>query len=1397
MANYESYFDIDSKFRPQIDRGQIESDPDLWRQFYPHESFVGLIKATIDVLNRTKQLGVWVEGAYGTGKSHAVLTLKKLLEATPSEAENYFMDEKNAKLLGRDLYNRFDAAKRSGRILTVHRYGSSSIRSDEDLVLAMQESLTNAVEAAGMINPGQSLKNKMIGWLSDEGNAQWMNYRLKSEWRTLFDGRDVTALVDDIRHFEGDNLQMLMSKLMRLPIPAFRLTVEELIAWIKDIIRENDLKTLLFIWDEFTEYFQNNRQSITGFQEIAEISAVEPFYMMIVTHKSGGLFGEGDDSKKILDRFVSPTCKIELPDHMAFKLMARALRLKGARQREWESMLDDLYRHTIDSRGIVMDKANVKDDDLKAILPLHPYTAIILKHISSAYASNQRSMFDFIKSDNDPNTQGFQWFIKTHGPMDGLFMPDMLWAFFYEKGKQNLNDQIRRILSFYDSVENQIEDAGARRVMKSVLMLQAIAESTRNADIFMPTLQNIRMAFDGCEDLTKEVAEQQLNYLVKAQILYIKRAKSATNKNVEVYNARQTALNNDQISTKRDEYLKKVTTESLLPEVTQYDLSWELRNRFKITCVCQTNFKRQFDRLNAEKAQFSNSIELMVVHAKDDNELTVLHQNIREIVRGTGNRMNVVIALSSRPFGADRLEQYVNGMIDSEMSKDKDAIKRFNMDMESIKDNWYKDIREHEFTVYSKESPEGRRINHFGDLQSIELLEIVRRRYEFAPELMFRAHEALWKETNTKTGALCGIKRELTGTFANKNPRLNLQTQLADIWNDPEYWTHNQSSDACRMVAIMKKDVDDLIARKFAANGKVSFEEIFELLERKPYGLYRCNLVYFLFGFILKEYTGLDYGWSNGITSDKLDETKLGISIESFFRNRGNPKAKTEYIVKDKEEIRLFCDATIRAFDVPFSDCNNIDSARASIRDKMKKYYCPIWILKYDLGNIGETDKPAVKDLIDNYTFFANNIANHNAKETDNDLATKIGMQYKDDRTPVENLRNLLGKKENFKKALIAYIAQYHDGELTEIARHIGDEQGKYVERVRSKIANTSEANWLWVPEQLDTCIDDVVREYCVIELSRSFVASNDSFDETMAQWRTKLGTLRIPYSSVVNLVSEDVREVLQLLNAYERDRRWNPQDYVRFIDLMPATTDALLEFFTPGRQFGYFCEINQIERHGLSDADAHKIEAATPESQWKELDARYRANVEAKIEDFKNKSAAGQLATLWKEKAGYTDSPRDWSNKYQMPILAMLDESIRDEAERHFDTINSHTQEPKAVHEAMVFLQNADFFADMADSQKRDACFKEQIIGEFDVLLDDLEEVRTVLTSVTEPSRWFGNPKIRNRIKEMANAKYKSEGVQRAIQQIDELPPADLKKYLKTLISDNMAVGLEIIRKR
>lgn len=108
-----------------------------------------------------------------------------------------------------------------------------------------------------------------------------------------------------------------------------------------------------------------------------------------------------------------------------------------------------------------------------------------MKYISTVFASNQRSMFNFIKNPETDDLQAFQWFINHHGPDDGdLLTIDYLWNFFYEKGtdentslsgRSNLDFMVATILDAYPNNEGKLHDE-ERRVLKTILMMQAISQ---------------------------------------------------------------------------------------------------------------------------------------------------------------------------------------------------------------------------------------------------------------------------------------------------------------------------------------------------------------------------------------------------------------------------------------------------------------------------------------------------------------------------------------------------------------------------------------------------------------------------------------------------------------------------------------------------------------------------------------------------------------------------------------------------------------------------------------------------------------------------------------------------------------------------------------------------------
>ena len=271
---YRHYFDIDPNFFPVVDEDVINKIPDMWKSFYPHRTFVNLIRDTVNVLSRRQKLNIWVDGTYGTGKSYAVHTLKCMLDAPAEEVEAYFKKYN----LDQDLCNKFVSEKKAGKIVAVHRYGSSSIHGDNDLFLAMQESIERALKDAGIENKGtKALKTAVINYLSDEENKLSFGVYVNGSYSSLFGGENVDTIIEHLNTYSDQALQTLMNNIFQVAseknIRALYLSVEDMKEWIRSVIEENDLHALVFIWDEFSEYFDNNQHRLTNFQGLLQLSS--------------------------------------------------------------------------------------------------------------------------------------------------------------------------------------------------------------------------------------------------------------------------------------------------------------------------------------------------------------------------------------------------------------------------------------------------------------------------------------------------------------------------------------------------------------------------------------------------------------------------------------------------------------------------------------------------------------------------------------------------------------------------------------------------------------------------------------------------------------------------------------------------------------------------------------------------------------------------------------------------------------------------------------------------------------------------------------------------------------------------------------------------------------------
>lgn len=245
----------------------------------------------------------------------------------------------------------------------------------------------------------------------------------------------------------------------------------------------------------------------------------------------------------------------------------------------------------------------------------------------------------------------------------------------------------------------------------------------------------------------------------------------------------------------------------------------------------------------------------------------------------------------------------------------------------------------------------------------------------------------------------------------------------------------------------------------------------------------------------------------------------------------------------------------------------------------------------------------------------------------------------------------------------------------------------------------------------------------------------------------------------------------------------------------------ALSKYGTEFRTFfenqsSYFKDVCAFYVDGFSDDEINAIFAQLPLGSFSKEKSEYASIVAKVAEDYKNSLGYSKLKKLWKDKTK-TTSPAGWSEKYKMPIFALIDDDDMQRAHQAFDVLNKPHPDNESVKKAMEFLENGNFYDRLNDEDKRETAFKNTIINEYSVILQDVDAVKNYLYEKvgTEPYLWLGIPEVKKKIQQLAEAQYNKNGYEKALAKIDKMDTEDVKSYIKKLIKDDMILGIQIIK--
>ncbi len=1089
MRHYADFFTISEDYSPVMTREEINKTPDRWLDFYPHTEFEDICKTLLSVLKNGAK-SMWITGNYGTGKSNASLVIQKLFMDNDERVHKWFDEYSNNGLsdrngLEKDLFDR-----RSEGTLVVYDFNASGVGSDSGLLVRLEKGIISALNERGMSMPAMSNMGMVIERVRREG-ANFFKTRDSIQNKLAYLNpsiKNVDQLINKLNDSTAaSKLLNDVETVLRKDYIYLDFDVTQFRAWIKKVLEENKLKSIVYLFDEFHPFIEANKEQLKTFEDVTETPGVNRFFLVPVTHMEiKAYLAEGSDSaKKANDRFYFR--KLQMPNDTAFRLAKHAMVdvEDDSLVAEWKKAKDELW----DSVSSVVSKFNGTDDPGRDrfydILPIHPMAAFLLKHLSEQAKSNQRSFFEYLKGGADSTE--FQEFVHTGGPeiANRQFLTvDYLWNYFINRNDLGLDSEIASIGIIYKqsrdrAFQNQIEESPELRVLKAVLLFCLLDKLAPGGhDRLKPTVENIELSFKGDGTIVdpRGIAEE----------LERKHCFSITNGNISLFTA----------SNIKPEDIEKYSDQfhELLHEKVQDELEKHTKNyrkyssgRFDIrvsdaahttlTNINQATRDKYTEGINKD----DGSVCLWFVVAKDHEEQLQIPKKINTILQQLNDHRilmftfpNLSFCHSNKNLWNEYIRQYAQYMIENDGAT-KDQIRKA---LDTIEEEWFREFKKNDAVIHVHRYING--ATDTSDTNWTQFKELitnyVRKRLKFGVDhLGFQ--DPHFGNTSLKAYAKAGI------TFSGASgPIANLVSTLkkSGVTDDYNWFKQNPDHPLGAIHALFEKKFSNTVGR----GGQQSIRIIYIELKRAPYGLRYNALSAFVMGFCLRDILQKNYRWTNGQISHELDDEALAEIIEMVIKDDGSNKLgnKEKLICRLSKEEKAFIENAPLIFGYMSNEDATVENVLKQIQNCVEAVSekVPLWVLPEFIRKGNDPNADDIEAIIDDICIAFT--TSSRGKLDDRLNAVKdAGEKFLEKPNIVNDIANYI-KTENFIGAFDVYVDKVKPS-IAKLAKSIGDVSHDYCRVIRDRCQETS--GWLWNKNDITREIEDVECEYQIIKLAK------------------------------------------------------------------------------------------------------------------------------------------------------------------------------------------------------------------------------------------------------------------------------------------------------------------------
>ena len=1383
MAFYKDYFGIRPDYAPCMTLADINKTSETWLGFYPHESFVEILRELLKSLNGGKKT-LWITGAYGTGKSHASLVLQKMFTDDGARVQKW-LDLRKAQIP--DPVQKAVREWLNEKVLVVYDVNSDLVDAKNQFLMRLQRGITKALEAGGYTIPLRGRLDEIIERIQqdephffakrDELQARLshLNAGIKTAnelERRLRDANQEAGLVSDaMRVLEARHIYLGLS-------------AEEFLAWVHSSLKENGLSKLVYIWDEFSAFMERNRSELKTLEELADAARQGRFYFVPVTHTdiSSYVAAGSESAKKANDRFTFK--RLDLPNETALKLAADAFVVKPEKATEWTQERDALWHSVkgVAENYMAINKAGIDAMDFKGILPLHPMTAFLLKHLSVAIGSSQRSMFEFL------NGEEFREFIEKGGlDVHGyqFLTLDHLWRYFVERDDLGTGQAMQEARAEYSRREQDLQP-DERRVFKAVLLFGLVEQMQGTGHPLLgATVGNIQRSFEG------DGALQGVDAILRN--LEQKHCFAIVNGRCERFR--------DRSDTKEIEE-KKAVLDGKFGDLVLKDTEAELAKQLK-----GVNYGARFDvradGVNglsassiAKRESFGdngNRVLVQFILARNEQEQLRIPEKAKELAKQFKDHRMLFVTLPEVSFCRDNTkawEEFTENSARLALASDNASKKVFETQVNGAKAAWYSKVTSAAKLVAYKPNINGEPFAEevtWGQLKRDWLTGYAKQTFEaYTDDLCGFNISAFAAPTALQNWALAGMEFD---KFAKPGPQKTVVAnwQKNGITGEEAWFDMNPNHPLTQLRDKCKAWQDNTVG----AGNTCSIRKLYIDLQRPPFGLLAVPHSAFVLGFVLKTWlTGQrKLQWTDGVTSKTLDTVTLAEIIEAVVKDDGANAIKNEKLIcRLSKEEKAFIEQSSVIFGSSSLADGTVEAALNAVGTRLEQISqrVPLWVLPEYIRAQADPSAEAMCKVIDALCA-ANSISSKGDTESRGNKVKEIG----------EILLTTPGLADAMAKYIMpvvfdAAFERYVDNakpELKAAAERIGDSSHSYCRVVKHRFAATS--GWLWKRGDAESVLEEVFRQTLCTEHIRRLADSSEymGFEDALSRLRNAVySENRVP----TEFWTKKHPALLRFFELLTR-QSLSGEDVKAFEEILKQQSGVIRQVFFDVAQTRQLHAMRETfgEIWSMTVTEGRELYNAFPSDSAGSDEQSFKAQGRGKIEEYSRTLLSKQVVALWRKRTG-TELPEDWSRQYKLPAECVL---AVDHAKDIVDAVANlkgvSAERLQTVHEE---LKKEGSFVDVATAGEK---FLKRVLPsrylKIGFSIDELSDWLYRELSQA-PNSWLIDEGLREAVDKFIKQGYDSHVRKKAAEKVDVLSDAESKRLLLNLIDQIPDVGLWLL---